>query len=434
MTAWRPTRRAVLRAGAITAAVAATTGIDANSTPGGDVMELHVNEGFVPMVDGSLVYQRGFGDRPTPLGDPSPSLTCAPRAFLADGRVVDGRAYPPGAPVPPEGRPSPAGPDPAAPGNYLVHTGTWASLYPRRTILAEEGATVRLRVVNHLQQEHSLSVQDVPSAQVSVPPGQSRELVFTAPAPGTYIWSDGLRAPVERVLGLHGVLLVVPTQDRWRVAAGSVPFERQWLWICHDVDPSWGQLALDGRVVDPVAQPAVPRYFTLNDRSGYASLGVTTDEAANTRAHEDALPSGWPRRTSVRDPEAPGRAGQVLRLVNTGVAVHQLHFHGNHVWSFRRQNVELSRSQAVLDGLGRVDVQQWEDVIELDPMARADIVLPVKRPPDVVPAVWESRDGDWHYPMHCHAEMSQTAGGGAYPGGLVGGWVLAGGTPDQGGT
>ena len=275
--------------------------------------------------------------------------------------------------------------------------------------------------------------RDVPGAELLVPPGQSRDLDFTAPAPGTYIWSDVLRSPVERVLGLHGVLLVTPRRDSWRVAADSMPFERQWLWICHDIDPVWGQLAFDGRLIDPVADPAVPRYFTLNDRSGYAALAATPDEVANTRAHQDTLPSGWPRRTSVRDPEAPGRVGQVLRLVNAGVAVHQLHFHGNHVWSFRRRNAEMSRTQAFVDELGHVNVQQWEDVVELDPMARADVVLPVKRPPDVVPDVWAARDEDWHYPMHCHAEMSQTAGGGVYPGGLVGDWVLAGGTPTGGG-
>jgi hypothetical protein len=32
---------------------------------------------------------------------------------------------------------------------------------------------------------------------------------------------------------------------------------------------------------------------------------------------------------------------------------------------------------------------------------------------------------DWHYPMHCHAEPSQVAMGGMYPGGLVGHWTIA---------
>ena len=62
----------------------------------------------------------------------------------------------------------------------------------------------------------------------------------------------------------------------------------------------------------------------------------------------------------------------------------------------------------------------------------ADVLLPVKPSPDVTPQVWAARTEDWVYPMHCHAEMSQTAAGGVYPGGLVADWVLAGGTPPTG--
>ena len=435
MSAARLSRRDVLRAGAATVtatAVAVTAGGPAAAVAPGGVLELHVNEGFVPMVDGSLVYMRGFGDRATSRHDPAPSLTIAPRAFLADGRLVDGRAYPPGARVPSHGRPLPGAKDPAAAGTYLVLRRTWASLYPRRTIVAESGATVRLRIHNHLAAPHRFHVQDL-GIDTSVPAGAYRDVSFVATKPGTFVYSDPTNTPVERVLGLHGVLLVVPADDPWRAAPGSIPFERQWLWICHDVDPVWAQLAAAGRVVDPVARPSVPRYFTLNGRSGYQSLALTTDAAANDRVHEETLPSGYPRRWDVRDVEAAGRMGQVVRMVNTGVAVHQMHFHGNHIWTYRRENVELSRSQASFAD-GHVRLQQWEDVVELDPLQRADVVLPLKPPPDVTPAAWAARTEDWTYPMHCHAEMSQSAGGGVYPGGLVADWVLAGGPVPTGGS
>jgi hypothetical protein len=438
MSPARPTRRQVLRAGAVTAAAAAVTtsagtGAHAVAVPDG-VLELHVNEGYVPMVDGTLVYMRGFGDRPTLKPDPAPSLTCAPRAFLADGRLVDGRTHPYGAPVPPHGRPTPSAPDPAEAGTYLVRTRHWASIYPRRTIIAEEGATVRLQIRNNLAEAHRFAVTGIAGAAVTVRPGQTVRLDFTPTTPGVYLYSDPLRAPVERVLGLYGVLLVVPRDDPWRAGPGSMPFERQWLWMVHDVDPVWAQIASQGGVVDPVARPPVPRYFTLNDRSGYRSLAVSEDEASNEAAYQDTLPSGWPRRTDVRDPEAPGRAGQVVRMVNAGIAVHQMHFHGNHIWTHRRENRDLPRNRAVATADGHIRMQQWEDVVELDPLQRADVVLPLKPPPDVVPAVWAARTEDWIYPMHCHAEMSQTAGGGVYPGGLVADWILAGGTPSYGGS
>jgi hypothetical protein len=52
------------------------------------------------------------------------------------------------------------------------------------------------------------------------------------------------------------------------------------------------------------------------------------------------------------------------------------------------------------------------------------VMLPIKPPPDVVDAVRAAQQCDWIYPMHCHAEMSQTAGGGLYPGGQVSDWIL----------
>jgi hypothetical protein len=42
------------------------------------ILDIHVNDGFVPMVDGSLVYHRGFGDRRTVLNDPNPALALNP--------------------------------------------------------------------------------------------------------------------------------------------------------------------------------------------------------------------------------------------------------------------------------------------------------------------------------------------------------------------
>jgi hypothetical protein len=102
-----------------------------------------------------------------------------------------------------------------------------------------------------------------------------------------------------------------------------------------------------------------------------------------------------------------------------------MHFHGNHVWTLRRNGIDFPRSAGHVDDKGHVVLQQWEDVVELDPLDRKEIVLPIKRPPDAIDPVWEARAEDWHYPMHCHAEPSQTAAGGLYPGGLVADWVLA---------
>jgi hypothetical protein len=298
-------------------------------------------------------------------------------------------------------------------------------------------------VHNHLPQPHELrfhtagpTEQDETTGPVA--PGTSVLLEFEAPPPGTYLFTDPGNAPVERTLGLYGALVVIDPSSAWQLFPGGTEFERQWLWLCHDVDPNWARIASRGETVNPASTPAVPRYFTLNDFAGFQSLAVTTDEEFNERREQDTLPSGHPRETDVRNFSAspsPGgvRTGQLMRMVNAGIVDHQLHFHGNHVWTVRANGEDFPRSGGRVSPDGDVLLQHWEDTVQLEPMDRKESLLPVRRPPEVVDQVWNARSGDWRYPMHCHAEPSQTAAGGLYPGGLVADWVLAAGTiPEPG--
>jgi len=393
------------------------------------VLDLFINEGFVRMIDDSLVYMRGFGATPTDLGATNPSLRTRPHVFLADSTLVPSRAYPLGAALPEEGRPDPLGPHPTLRGHDLIRRAHWASYFPERTIIAEHGATVQLRITNRLSKPHELAIDGVVSTG-PIAPGASTTLAFAAPEPGTYVYHDPGGGSVERILGLHGVLVVVAASDRWRLAPNRAEFERQWVWICQDVDPVWAARARNGEVIDPVKTPPVPRYFMLNDRSGYRSLALTRDTAFNRIVHEDTLPSGFARDIDVRDFSLPvgGSSvgtGQMIRMVNMGAVIHQMHFHGNHVWTLRRNGADFPRAAGIVDAEGHAVLQQWEDVVELNPLDRKEVVLPMRRPPEVLDPVWDARDEDWEYPMHCHAEPSQTAAGGLYPGGLVAGWTLA---------
>jgi hypothetical protein len=446
-----PTRRDVLRfAGAAGAVAAGAVAVQATGWPKEHaqpavagvtgVLDLFVNEGFVPMVDGAMAYMRGFGERASTINDPFPSLTIGPQIFFGDGRLIANRLFPPDAVPPPDGRPEPDSPVPGDPFVYRVKRRFWGSFFPRRTIIATSDSRVRLRVHNGLSQPHSLRFHGVPGADTgAIAPGGVAELDFAAPPPGTYVYSDPGGGSVQRTLGLFGVLVVVPADDPWRLSSGGAEFERQWLWIVHDIDPVWGRRARAGETIDPVATPALPRYFTINGRAGFQSLAATKDPAINRASVEETLPAGSPRRTDVRDFSLEGTAttvitGQMIRLVNAGVAVHQMHFHGNHVWTLRRDGVDFPRTGGTVDAEGHVLLQQWEDVVELDPLSRKEIMLPIKPAPDALAEVFAARTEDWHYPMHCHAEPSQTAGGGLYPGGAVADWVLAlprrtGGTP-----
>ncbi|WP_246262728.1 multicopper oxidase domain-containing protein [Arthrobacter mobilis] len=405
-------------------------------TPIPGVLDLYINEGYLKMVDDSLVYHRGFGDRPTDRSDPAPSLAAAPHVFTADGQLVKSRSYPLGAPLPPRGTPQPLGPDPANPGQYFIRRNYWASYLPARTIVAESGSTLRIRVHNRLARDHEFVLHNAgpdgtDAGTGRIRPGASATLELPAPPPGTYIYSDPGNAPVERALGLFGVLVVMHPDHRWDVTPGKASFERQWIWICHAVDPAWARTEAAGGTVDPARTPAVPRYFLLNGRSGYESLALTRNEELNLASEEETLVSGYPRQLDVRQFGEGGtagtlRGGQLVRLINPGIVSHQIHFHGNHLWTLRRNNRDWPRSGGYVDDDGHIVLQQWEDVVELPQMDRKDCIIPVKRPPDALDAVWAARDRDWEYPMHCHAEPSQTAAGGMYPGGLVAHWTLKG--------
>ncbi|MFL4476793.1 multicopper oxidase domain-containing protein [Paeniglutamicibacter sp. ORCA_105] len=412
-------------------------------------LDVHINEGFLPMVDGALVYHRGFGDRRTARGDARPALAISPRVFTAQGTLVASRTYPVNAAKPPRGRPAPLRPDPENPRQYLMRRAHWASFFPDRTLIAETGSTISVRVRNNLPQTHELRFHNAGAAGAPgtarphvgtgpIAPGASRLLQFPAPAPGTYLYSDPGNASVERTLGLYGVLLVIDPRDAWRLSARGPEFERQWLWICHDVDANWARIASQGQIVDPARVQAQPRYFTLNGYSGFQGLGITIDGEFNKRREEDSLPSGLPRETDVRNfsasPSAGAvRTGHLMRMVNAGIVDHQLHYHGNHVWTVRSNGEDFPRSGGRVTPGGRVVLQHWEDTIHLNPLESTEAMLPVRRPPDSVDEVWNARSGDWKYPMHCHAEPSQTAAGGLYPGGLMSDWTLgAQTTPESG--
>ena len=399
------------------------------------VLDLFVNEGMVRMVDDSLVYMRGFGSQPSDINAPRPSLRVSPRVFLADGRLVSSRSYPLDAEPPEDGRPEPLGRHPELPGHYLVRRAHWASFFPDRTIVAEAGSTIEIRVHNRLAQPHELRIDDLGTTG-PISPGGTGSLTVSATVPGTYIYHDPGGGSVERILGLHGVLVVVAPSEQWRLGPELTEFERQWVWLCQDVDPVWGARARAGEVIDANRTPPVPRYFMLNDRSGFRALALSRDEAATHATHEDTLPAGSAREVDVRDfslPLADGSVGtgQLIRMVNVGAVVHQMHFHGNHVWTVRRNGRDFPRTDGHVDAEGHVVLQQWEDVVELNPLNRKEVVLPLKRPPEVVEQVWDARDEDWVYPMHCHAEPSQTAAGGLYPGGLAADWTLAAPGPRQ---
>jgi len=278
---------------------------------------------------------------------------------------------------------------------------------PGPVLWTNHGDTVRLTVTNNLREDHSFFIEGVVDTG-AIPPGETRAVSFPSPGPGTYLYQDGLNRPVNRTLGLNGVLIVMPADGSLVPHPNLDPehwtFATQWVWVFNEIDPAFNARAQAGLSIDPDDFVAnfLPRYFTLNGRMG------------SLASHEETAPD-----TVVHDTQ--GNAA-LIRIVNAGVAMHGPHYHGNHVYP-------------VLKNAAIPDVIMWKDTIRVMPEDRIDVFLPYTIPPNAVhfpppesgSAFLEELHGrkmEGKWPMHCHVEMSQTAAGGLYPQGLLTDWKM----------
>jgi hypothetical protein len=157
----------------------------------------------------------------------------------------------------------------------------------------------------------------------------------------------------------------------------------------------------------------VARYFTINDRSGVLAF-------SSAEAKEDTTPRGQMRER--------GEPGQLIRLVNVGLNVHGAHFHGNHVHivatgarvlNTRGEDVPLDPDTPFIDHA------MQRDMVLMEPLDHKDAILPFEPPRDIATPERSLVSGvTFDYPMHSHAEMSQTAAGGLYPNGMLTDWEL----------
>lgn len=304
--------------------------------------------------------------------------------------------------------------------------------FPGPVIFATSGDDITINIKNNLKEPHAFQIVGTRILSGPITPGQSAKLRFKAPPAGTYLYIDPLNDPVNRVLGLHGALVVSP-------AAGNTPYsvptpavqqlfndlgttpqfpkhalspsgwqpDRFRVWLHHQIDPAFNALALAdfqaGRASSLNAAQMranyLPRYFTINGKSG----AFASDDPSIT---------------------LEGRIGQpmLVRILNSGLFIHSDHLHANHFYV-------TSLNNKVQDNVFCIDS------LTIKPLDRIDWLVPYLRPPDiagnvntplrrlipnelalVLGGVPQSPLG---YAMHCHNEPSQTAAGGNYPQGIV---------------
>lgn len=285
---------------------------------------------------------------------------------------------------------------------------------PGPVIFARQGEMIGIRITNHTLREHAFAVPGVVEGK-PVLPGQTLHMDFQAPSAGAYLYLDPLNEPINRLMGLHGALVVLPHDENtpytdppprleslFNDLGSSERFkgepwkpQRSWIWVFNTIDPLKNRRVQEQPhgtrlEAESFMNGYLPRYFTLNGKSGFFA------------AHEpENMPSG--------------KVGQpaLIRVLNAGVATHSVHIHGNHVFL-------LAENGKVLKSLPYLDT--WS----MPPSATKDVLLPFRLPPDIPPGAWppSGESLPFHYPVHCHTLMSQTAAGGNYPQGLNAHWLL----------
>ncbi|MBI5440165.1 MAG: multicopper oxidase domain-containing protein [Deltaproteobacteria bacterium] len=364
---------------------------------------------------------------------------------------------------------------------------------PAPTIVVTKGDKITFTVTNTLDEPHAIYIPgpragDPPQFDTGpIPPFDQVTMEFTATEAGAFLYYDNLNEPVNRVMGLHGALVVLPDAPSgakytpyeaslvtpgvqalyddfgssshfpglaWEQGdpeTGTPPF-RQYCWLTHQASPKLfaevgsytqgldypAQEFLDKFLRSPFSKNGDnynPEFFTINGQSGmFAHFG--------------------PFNTPM------GRVGEpaVVHILNAGLWTHSMHLHANHFYVTAMNGVVAENPI-------------WIDVYNVKPMDRIDYTIPFMRPPDlpnergcgypdtpratknghpVWPPVEEldvympklgttakkqdgitdcelgQRQSPLCYPMHDHSEPSQTAQGGNYNCGLISGIYFLG--------
>ena len=193
---------------------------------------------------------------------------------------------------------------------------------PGPNIFTTQGGTVKVNITNALDEPHAFYIRGVVDSG-PIQPGATKTIEFVVPRAGTYLYYDNLNKPVNRMMGLHGALIVMPNKAAaghkftpysnptpsvqqlfddfgssrhfpglaWEQGnpATNTPAFRQYVWILHEA--SSRLFAEVGQYTPGKDYPASqfvqafqydrfrsnglnrkPEFFTINGQSGFLQL------------------------------------------------------------------------------------------------------------------------------------------------------------------
>jgi len=234
-------------------------------------------------------------------------------------------------------------------------TGSISPMGPALTLTA--GDVLSLTVHNQDDAAHGFEIVGVGGGNSSVSPWSAQTFEFEFPEPGTWLYRDPVGYPLNAGLGLAGAVEVLDP------ASG---YDDEFLWLLSEHSEDWMTAHERGDPVDTSVYR--PNYFTINGASG-GDIGL------DPRAH------------------LVGHVGDrlLIRVVNGGLQLHSLHFHGYHVQVIARNGIDLA---APIE----------KDTIAIPTGQTAEFVLEPHQP--------------GVFPVHDHVVLSVTANG-VYPMGMI---------------
>jgi hypothetical protein len=276
---------------------------------------------------------------------------------------------------------------------------------PGPTICAVKGDSISVTITNNLDEPHSFYIPGIFDSG-PIAPGAVFTGTLTASVSGAHLYYDNLNEPVNRVMGLHGAMIVRPAAPapghnftpydnptphvqalydsfgtsvypglRWEDGdpTTNTPAFRQYVWLLHQASPNLfaevgnytagqdypAQQFVQKFLRDPFSPTRannIPQYFTINGQSGFFS---------------HFSPTVTPM----------GRVGEpiVIHIMNAGLWTHSMHYHFNHFYV----TYDNSPSNGGVLGGGVSPNPIWIDIYNVDPMDTVDYTLPFMRPPNV---------------------------------------------------
>ncbi|MDP3879117.1 MAG: multicopper oxidase domain-containing protein [Dehalococcoidales bacterium] len=294
---------------------------------------------------------------------------------------------------------------------------------PGPVIIATKGDTINISVENSLDEPHAFAIPDIGFTSGAIQPGDTFSGVIdlaAAPA-GAYLYYDNLNEPVNRIMGLHGALIVMPAAPsgaRWTpydtvtpavqqlfddfgstdhfpglaweegdstswalndafpehgvLNQPNCPPFRQYVWLAHQASPKLFMEVGNSAPGDPIRNPT--NFMNAFLRDPFTPHAFHADNPGGNRIAQYFTFSGQSGFFAHDSPVITpmGRVGEpcVVHILNAGLWTHSMHLHANHFYV------------TSVNGVVRDNVFSL-DTFEVGPMDRVDYVLPFNRPPDV---------------------------------------------------